>query len=54
MNRDIIYGWMGGYMVRWQRRTALLALASGAISNRHFAQLETTSKPLKTIVRHDF
>jgi hypothetical protein len=54
MNRDIIYGWMRGYMVRRQRRTALLAPASAAISNRHFAQLEITSKPLKTNVRHDF
>jgi len=54
MNRDLIFGWLGGYMVRRQRRTALLAPASAAISNRHFAQLEITSKPLKTNVRHDF
>jgi hypothetical protein len=54
MNRDLIFGWLGGYMVRRQRRTTFLAPASAVISNRHFAQLETTSKPLKTNVRHDF
>jgi hypothetical protein len=37
MNRDIIYGWLGGHMVRRQRRTALLDPASAALSNRQYS-----------------
>jgi hypothetical protein len=40
MNRDIIYGWLGGHMVQPQHRTALLDPASAAISNRQMARLE--------------